>query len=444
MNRTPRFTFPEQYFSESAALIETALGSLGAYAAWKPFDPGPLHSIDARYNALPVLTKKEIREHFPYGFVKSQEIMEAGLTSKDIEIVTTSGTTDERVSNIWNQSWWDASERSSWLLNSHTAGVATGTHKEAILTSSLAVGTRSDDVLLPMEERMDGRFLFLNERVSPVLWTPPLYERMIRELDMFKPVVLEANPSYLAKLARYATETGTPVYQPPLIIITFEYPTLFQLRQIGRAFKSPLVSSHGSTETGYVFMQCEKGLFHQNTNFCRVDMEPFKEEHGGPLLGRILVTPFKNPWYTLLRFDIGDLGRIEASGTCPCGRNHGIVLSAIEGRWKCITLTTEGKLVTHRQLDFVLGGISGIAEYMLCQTESDTYVLQLVPETEQYTESFRAAEHALKSLYGKKARVFIQKDDFLVPELSGKYQLVKTSFPIHIEDYIEKDKQEHA
>ena len=157
--------------------------------------------------------------------------------------------------------------------------IATGHHREAILVNPKNVGIKSDEVDLSMQERRLDRFLYLNEKTDPLNWSNAIKNRMMRELNAFQPEVLEANPSYLARLCRYITATGQAVFQPGAIVLTYEYPTNFHCRQILQAFKNvPLVSSYGTTETGCVFMQCEAGKLHQNSEFCRVDFQPFKRD----------------------------------------------------------------------------------------------------------------------------------------------------------------------
>jgi len=131
----PAKRFSAEYDSLSLKILETALDQVGAYQSWRAFDPGCKYPVDVRYAALPALTKKDIREHFPHGLLPYNCDINSGLASGEVEFVKTSGTTDERVTNIWNQKWWDASERASWKLNSYTAKIATGEHREAILAS---------------------------------------------------------------------------------------------------------------------------------------------------------------------------------------------------------------------------------------------------------------------------------------------------------------------
>ena len=249
--------YTAEYRDCARKTLEAALNGIPAYRPWRALDPGPGFPIEARYAAMPALTKKDIRAHTPQDFATANRDVRSGLESGEISLVKTSGSIDISVTNIWHQGWWDASERASWRLNSHASRLATGSHLEAILANPMNVGIISDDVDLPLEKRRLARFLYLNEKSYPTKWTPSLMDRMLAELDIFKPAILEANPSLLARLCRYAAANDKTAYQPGLIVFTYEYPTTLHFRQIRRVFKSPFASSYGTTETGYVFMQCE-------------------------------------------------------------------------------------------------------------------------------------------------------------------------------------------
>jgi phenylacetate-coenzyme A ligase PaaK-like adenylate-forming protein len=431
--------FSPEYYRKSLDILETSLDQLHAYRSWRAFDPGSECSVDRRYAAMPALTKQDIREHFPQGFVPPGHDIRHGLDNGEIHLVTTSGSSDTIVTNIWNQAWWDASERASWKLNSHATRLATGNHPEAILANPRNVGFISDEVDLPFEKRRLARFLYLNEKTDPSRWTPWLMDRMIHELNIFQPVILEANPSLLARLCRYAVDCGEKVFQPGLIIFTYEYPSRWHYRQIRRVFASPTASSYGTTESGYVFMQCEAGKLHQNSEFCRVDFQPLKKEHGGPGLGRMLVTTFNNPWYFMVRFDVGDLARLDDEGRCPCGRNSGFILSAIEGRFTNATLTVDGRLITLRQLDDALNALEGLDEYRLEQPSQGEYVLYLVSRQQNRGDLGTKAMEILRGLYGQDAKVSLVYEEDLSPEESGKYCLAKTLFPMEIEQYLDRE-----
>ena len=433
----PSWKYTPEYYDISKRTLGIGLEKVAAYRTWKRLDPGPSYDIESRFAALPALTKKDIRENFPAGMLPYDCDLDQGIKSGEITLVETSGTTDDRITNIWNQKWWDASESASWDLNSYMSQIATGSHNEAILSNPINVGIISDEIDLPMESRRLARFLYLNEKTDPVAWTPAIMERMIQELNTFRPAVIEANPSYLARLCRYINSRRVMVFQPGVVVFTYEYASRLYFRQIRQVFPNvPVVSSYGTTETGYVFMECEKGRLHQNSKYSRVDFQPFRREHGGPFLGRILVTPLGNQWSYLLRFDTGDIVQLEASGKCDCGRNLGLILSSVNGRRANLTLTCEERLVTLYELDNALSVLRGIEEYELVQTNAGVYSLRLVSQRPDKDKVSEEATLILKTLYGQDAEVSIIYRRAITPGRSGKYMLSRALFPIELDKYL--------
>jgi phenylacetate-CoA ligase len=414
--------------------LSLALDGTPLYDSWRSRDPGPSRSLDERFRSLPVLTKDDIRAHFPYGLVPRGKDLDAARASGELSYVRTSGTADEALENIWNQKWWDESERASWTLNAHAAAAADGKHREAILASAFSVGPRSDGPPLEKESRRLGRFLFLNEYGRTESWPEGHEKRILSEIAAYRPVVLEANPSLLARTARWAWHDGARAWQPALITLTYEYPSELHLRAIRRVFHCPIASSYGSTEAGYVFMECEHGRLHQNTATCRVDMIPLPgQDPAGEVppggLGRIIATTLGNEWFPLLRFDVGDVGRL-ADSPCPCGRDSGLTLSAVEGRLKSLCRAGDGTLVTHRRIDTALAGVDGLAQYRVDQTAPEDVRLSVVEEPGARAGIDVAARDALAALFGPRVRISARTVPHLVPEASGKFLLVLRSFPL--------------
>jgi phenylacetate-CoA ligase len=438
-----KWSFSPDYESSSVKTLTTALSRVPAYRSWRALDPGPGYPADIRFAALPELTKKDIRESFPKGLIPSDRDLTQAIAHGEIQMVETSGTTDDKVTNIWNQKWWDASERASWKLNAVMERVATGEHREALLVNPKNVGIISDEAELSMEKRRLGRLLYLNEKTDPLIWSSSFMDRMILELNTYQPAVLEANPSYLSRLCRHVTASGQSVFQPGAIVFTYEYPTLLHQRQVREVFmRVPQISSYGTTETGYVFMQCEEGKLHQNTDFCRVDFQPFKPEHGGPFLGRILVTPLNNPWSYVVRFDTGDIVQIEATGKCSCGRSSGLILSSIAGRKANLTLDCSGRLVTLQELDAAMSRLHGMESYQLIQRAGGAYELHMVSRRPDPRALTAEAVTLLKELYGREADVTVTHDEDIAPSVSGKYLVSQALFPIDLNRYLDKGDSE--
>ena len=422
-----RFFYPEGFAQKCESVLETAFQHVPVYEGWKKYDPGVGVPVDERFNALPVLTKADIRAGFPKGLMPGYKELDKGLMNEEIEYTYTSGTTAEKVVNIWDQNWWDASEAASWKLNSHMAALDYP-QKQAKLASALNVGICCEEDL-PMSHRTLARTLFLNEKISILQWQPRHLKRMIDEMNVYKPVVLEANPSLLARLAWWIIDSGAEIFSPAVIVFTFEYPSALHLAAIRQVFSSALVSSYGSTETGFVMQQCEFGLMHQNTSFCRIDYEPLKPGYGGPELGRIFVTTFDNPWNFVIRFDVGDLVRLHPAGECTCGCKVGMIADAIEGRVSNVTFGVDGGLVTTKRLDDALATIRALRDYRLEQRDRRSYLLQAMLSPGVDPAAVTGELHsALEKVYGESGLYEIQIMDSILPGPAGKFRRSQANF----------------
>lgn len=168
---------------------------------------------------------------------------------------------------------------------------------------------------------------------------------------------------------------------------------------------------------------------HQVTACCHVDLLPFKPEHGGPALGRILVTTFDNPWRSLVRFDVGDVVRL-AGEPCPCGRTDGLTLASIEGRTVALTTAPDGRAVTQGAVDRALADVPGLADYQVVQTGPAQYRLRTVAEEAEPQRVAQVAAEALRAFYGAGAKVDTQAVQGLAPDPPGKYRRTRSLVPV--------------
>jgi phenylacetate-CoA ligase len=425
MNPSPLFS--ADYYKLSTAALEEALHHVAAYKDWQAFDPGSSASIDKRFHTMPAISKKDLRERTWRNFIPAGMNTDAALKTGTIELVQTSGTISEQVLNVWYQPWWDAAEAASWRYNSCTASLGLGKHREAILTSPMNTGVLAEKGLLKMDARLRGRFLYLNEKMNPSLWDDQLILRILAELEIFQPVMLEANPSYLACVARYAYRHNLSVFQPPGIIFTYENPSILARKQIQKVFHSPLISSYGSTEAGYVLMECEQGKLHQVADSCRIDIEFMRQEFGYPHVGRLLLTTLTNPWRSLVRFDVGDLVHIDPAGICACGRNDGYICKEIVGRTADLTYTTDNYPVTTAMVESIISRFESVADYQVFQQEG-IYSVHIV--LDDATAASRTLKEeiveSLLPLYGKNAVIKVQYVAEISAEPSGKYRRTRS------------------
>jgi phenylacetate-coenzyme A ligase PaaK-like adenylate-forming protein len=178
------------------------------------------------------------------------------------------------------------------------------------------------------------------------------------------------------------------------------------------------------------------GKLHQNSEFCRVDFQPLKPEYGGLLTGRLLVTPFRNPWSMMLRFDTGDIVSVDETGQCPCGRNSGLILSSINGRRVNLTLSAGGRPVTLSELDNAIAALDDIEEYKLVQMDSARFDFQVVTPAQDRSALEDNVLNILKNIYGDDAVIRIRYRKAIPPGVSGKYLISQAGFSIDLEKYL--------
>jgi phenylacetate-coenzyme A ligase PaaK-like adenylate-forming protein len=280
-----------------------------------------------------------------------------------------------------------------------------------------------------MEARTVGGLLFLNQDLDPTGWDAAEVRRMASEIERFAPEVIEADPAYLAILARRARLEGIALRAPEVVVLTYEFPSHIHLRQIARAFPGvPVVSSYGSTETGHVFTRCEAGVFHENTATCHVEVQPLRPERSDGRLGRILVTTLENPWFTLVRFDVGDLARLHDGPPCPCGRTRGLAVAAIEGRLRDLTFDGEGRAVSVKRVDDALATVEELLGYQVEQSAPRSYLVRYSAEEGSPADVAAAIASALARVYGEDATIATRREAAIPPEQSGKFRLARTAF----------------
>ncbi len=403
--------------ARSLAELERALREVPAYTEWRARDPGRRASIDERYAALPATTKEVVGAHAPRGFVPRSADLDAALAAKQAELVRTSGTTGPPVTLVWSQSWWDASERASYPLNADIAAVATGRDPEAVFASPRCVGPGERDRPLSAGERTLGRFLFPNEHADVARWTDDTVRRMGHELVAYAPTLIEGEPAYLAAFCARAEALGLELPRPRVVTLSYTYPSRLERARIARAFGVPVASVYGTTETGTVLVECERGRMHHNAESCRIDIEVL---HRSSALGRILVTPFAHPFACYLRFDVGDVVRL-ATSPCPCGR-PGDAVARVEGRVREATIGRDGRLVTVAELDDALA-VAATSEHVISyQLEQREDGVRLFATATDGLDAGAIAT-ALRALYVEP--VTIERVTALVPEHSGKYARVR-------------------
>lgn len=371
-------------------------------------------------DAMPFMAKPDLRRHFPQGFLRPGVGFASLVASKKVEVVRTSGTSSDRLQVLWDADWWERQELAALRSHPHIAPHLNHAYREIVLTTPLCSESVCKTGPASMDERRIDHLLFLNTQHDPSRWSVPDLSRMAAEIEEFKPVAMEADPVYLAALARYIRDNKRPAPGLKWIILTYEFVSLIDKHAIHAVFGCPVFEFYGLTEAGVFFLECPRGRHHFCGSDSAVEILRPRDSALAVKLGEVFVTTWGNTAEPLLRYRTGDLVTMDNTA-CSCGI-PGPVIASFEGRLRDVIEFPDGSAFTPRQIDIALFGTKGLAQYMCVHDQPESVRVDYVFDASAGAPDPGDEIHSrLRSIWGKIA-IHVRRVPFITPEQSGKYR----------------------
>ena len=372
------------------------------------------HEFRADFQQLPFLQKREMRAGFPRNFVPAVQSLESLLENQPVELEHTSGTSEERLPVIFRRGWWDDQEKRALRLNRFVAHVL-DEHphaRRATLTPPACNGLTCPTAWMSREQRTIGRTLFVNLARIPFVLEQKDLGRMAAEIADWSPQFLDVDPVHGAWFALYCERHGIRFPSLKFVICSYEFVSVVHRRILQRVFGVPVFNLYGSTETGHLLMENERG--EMKPSYDTAFLELVEEDSRG--VGDLIVTAFSNDYMPLLRYRIGDLAERRAR---PYGTDF-----IIHGRARSALLSSSGERVTTWDVDQCFTEADGIAHYELRQDERGDAMLRFVPEGSGLTKkTMTDITTQLRALLSTDREISTQPMDVLLPSPSGKFRL---------------------
>jgi len=377
------------------------------YGLRHPLEAGRLHW--AQYEALPVLSKREIVERGHRAFFSDYREVERGLQEKRYEYESTSGTTQGPMTVIMEDGWWNAQTERAYLASPLLRPFVGRPYRKCILAP---VGCSSN--LCPYEDHpfphryFDG-VVYLNLSSDPFVFPEGEWDRIVRELQAVQPEVIEGEPVYLSLLARAVGRRHVQVPSVKAVILTYGKASLVHSRRIAEVFPAPQVDLYGSTEAGYLFVgEAFKDDLQVVDANAFIELVPWREAL--PEIFQIHVTTRGREAMPLLRYHTGDIVRRMPTGF------------RILGRERDLYFRRDGSLVSVSEIDAALPEGFVAWHYSLQQTGELRWDFQYVADA---TADHPALESALARMLGPEVRVNAFRRRVIAPAASGKFALLK-------------------
>jgi len=366
------------------------------------------------FQRLPLLAKREMRHGFPGNFLPAGQSLEGLLDKNLVELEHTSGTSEERLPVVFGRGWWNAQEERALRLNPLVAGILDGHPdlRRATITPPACNGLTCPAVWMSREQRTLDHTLFVNLARIPFLLDDRELARMAGEISEWSPQFLDVDPVHGARFALYCEQHGIKFPSLKFILCSYEFASVVHRKILARVFGVPVFNLYGSTETGHLLMENERGEMKPSYDTAFLEIVGA----GPDGVGELVVTTLTNDYMPLLRYRIGDLAQRRAQ---PYGTDF-----VLHGRVRDALRASDGRRVTTWQVDQCFAAVGGMAHYQLRQSEDGGCVLRFVPDGAGPTEAeLRRVTSQLENLLGARAKIATGAMPALLPESSGKFRL---------------------
>ena len=398
---------PATLSPDSTACLRDAIGQTTGVAFYAvPVWQAALSLPSPRLTDLPRISKNQLREHSPEGFLPAGMELKDLLARGLIEEESTSGTSGASVRVVFGRSWWAEQEREALVRNPFLAELFGDrpTLRRAVLTTPGCSGVSCYNRWLNLDQRTLGDSLFVNQSRIPFTLGEDKLSGMAKEVADWAPAFLDVDPVHGAWFALHCERHGLRFPSLRFILTSYEYTSVIHRAIMERVFGVPVINLYGSSETGHLLIEVD-GAMQPSPGTALL------ETTAGEGLGELLVTTLTNPYLPLLRYEIGDYVELKPDGYRVHGRKRDALRAA------------DGSVLTTRMIDQAFAGTAGIAHYQLRQKPDGSAHLLLLPETEG--DTLRTAQARLTNELGRLlgSAVTAESVSLITPEDSGKFRL---------------------
>ncbi len=387
-------------------------------ARLKPSDIRSLEHLEK----IPILTKKTVRDKF--------KLLQADNSRKySPRVVCTSGTTGQRLqffvdkpSNVLEfVYYWRY-----WNWAGYRLGDCFCEFSSVFFLQTQDKGSR-----LVYFQRMTNRLLLNSSTI-----TPSRVDTYVAAIRKHRPKFLKSLPSVLYYFSLSLREKGIDDICFKAVFSTGEILRPRVRTFVSEIFRCKVYNSYGHMERTVAISECPAGGLHINPDYGVSELirqNEFRSAQPGDgststVSAKIVGTSLHNYSMPLLRYEVGDLVKLDTGKHCPCNRKFPLV-NSIEGRHSEVIITPQGGVVTGAFLIF-----EEIDEILAGQIVQESIAeLQLkVVTTRRFSSLHEAALiAALRKLTGSGMTIVLERYEYMDSLMhdGGKFRTVVSKLP---------------
>ncbi len=255
-------------------------------------------------------------------------------------------------------------------------------------------------------------------------------EKMIKEVEKFKPNVIQAYPSALYLFSKWIKKNNYK-WKFPLKAILTSSENLYRYQEelFNEIFHTQVYDLYGNAERTVMINRCGNDSFHiipfygytelinNNNQWCTKENER----------GEVVSTGFNNYAMPFIRYKTQDIA-INTNVKCKCGRNWKLIRN-IEGRLQEMIITNTDRLISMTAINMHSDVFDNVKQFQFHQKEKGKLDFNIIPELNYSENDTKRIRNALKEKLGSDMKLEINvvseisrtkagKQRFLIQELS--------------------------
>jgi len=238
-----------------------------------------------------------------------------------------------------------------------------------------------------------------------------------RHVQSWKPTLLQGYASILTELAQFVRRRH--MRMPATIKGVFSTAEVlydWQRAVIESAFSCTVFNQYGSREVPNIGLQCAHGSFHVFSDLVKLESIAVDGEQ------RLLVTSLTNHVMPMIRYQLGDLGRLQ-EGQCSCGSPFPLLALDV-CRKNDLVVTPAGRKIYPSYFVHLLDGYSGIQQFQFEQTGAGRIVLRLCARPDVADVVGPAISARLQADLGSDMVLQVERVSTIPRSHSGKHRSV--------------------
>jgi phenylacetate-CoA ligase len=264
---------------------------------------------------------------------------------------------------------------------------------------------------------LTGDFVAAERTIPAFEYTEERLVGWARFIRRYRPVLLQGYASVLADVARAVIDHRLPMPKTLIgVYSTAEVLGHSQRRLIEQAFGCKVFNQYGSREIPNIACECRHGSMHVFTDMVHLESVPLEND------ARLLVTSLTNRLMPMIRYDIGDSGRL-LDGECDCGLPFPLMQMDL-CRHNDHIRTCSGKTVHPAYFNRLLYGQTQVRQYQWVQRGLDRIELNLVAPRPLDAETLASLEASIRRDVDAQMALEVNYLEEIPRTVSGKHRFV--------------------